>query len=83
MYSEGFKLTTPNFRSRCSHHCAMEDLQICNTIFVFIDNRLNAVKTVSRQSELLSCLPINTVNTQTERVPIVPCQKGVETVRTS
>ena len=66
MYSAGFELTIPDSKSWCFHHCAMEDLQFSNSIFaiyrqpIFIMN-LNAVKIVSRQSELLSCLP--TVNT--------------------
>ena len=62
MYSAGFKLTSPGCRGQCSHHCAIEVSQFSDSIFpiyrqpIFIIN-LNTDTTVSRQSELLSCLP--------------------------
>ena len=33
MYSTGFELTTSDSRGRCSHHCAIDDLQFSDAIF--------------------------------------------------
>ena len=77
MYNVGFELMTPDSRGRCSHHCAMEDLQFSGNIFPIYSQpisimNLNTDKTVSKQSELLF---MSATSVNTRGVPIVPCKK--------